>query len=173
MGHSPGDRATMILIRALVTPFAIAAIVLCCFAAETVPVYLERTPIHVVGGYSVGRVPLGGLELFEPPYDPQDSEGLSYPIVVQPALVRVGWDEEFILAERHPLPRYTTMGDQPDSSHPEWYIVVLLTGEVHTSYSYDRFLDLRADLGVPDSIEMRDARKVYYGGWIPRYRQSD
>jgi hypothetical protein len=39
---------------------------------------------------------------------------------------------------------------------------------VHTSYSYDAFLTLREEFGVPDTIEMRDARQVYYGGWIPR-----
>ena len=50
-----------------------------------------------------GREPLGGLELYEPPYDPQDGMGLAYHPVVQQALVRIGWDEDFILAERHPV----------------------------------------------------------------------
>jgi len=161
----------MVLIRAFVTPFLVATALLCCFAAETVPVYLERAPVQIVGGYSVGRAPLGGLELYEPPYDPKDGMGLAYHRVVEQALVRIGWDDKYILAERHPLGH--TMGDQPDSSHPKWYIVVVSTGEVRTSRSSDRFLDLRAELGVPDSIQMRDARKIYYGGWIPRYRQSD
>ena len=141
--------------------------------AELVPVSLERGPVQIVGEYSVGRVPLSGLELYKPPYDPRDGGGLSYPIAVREALVRLGWDEDFILAERHPLPLEPATTDQPDSSHPEWYIVVVSTGRVHTSYSYDAFLTLREEFGVPDTIEMRDARQVYYGGWIPRYRQSD
>jgi hypothetical protein len=161
----------VIIIRSLATTLVFATISLCCFAAETVPVYVERTPVDIVGGYSLGRTPLGGLQLYEPPYDPQDGLGLAYHAVAEQAVVSIGWNEDFIVAERHPLGY--VLGDRPDSSHPEWYVVVVSTGEVRTSYSYDRFLNLRAELGVPDSIEMRDARKVYYGGWIPRYRQSD
>jgi len=161
----------VIVARALVTPFVIGAVFLCCFAAELVPVYLERTPVQIVGGYSVGRNPLGALQLYEPPYEPQDEAvRLAYPVVVQEALVRIGWDEDFILVERHPLPPELerTLTDQPDSSRPKWYIVVVSTGEVHTTWSFDKFLTWKAELGVPDTIEMRDARQVYYGGWIPR-----
>jgi hypothetical protein len=164
----------MIIARALVTPFVIAGITLCCCCmgpwAETVPVYVERTPVDIVGGYSLGRPMLSGLELYRPS-DPDLGESGAYHVLVHEAVARIGWDDEFILVERHP--QGTTFDDKPVSPHPEWYVVVVSTGEVRTSYSYDRFLDLRAELGVPDSIEMRDARKVYYGGWIPRYRQSD
>jgi hypothetical protein len=164
----------VIIIRALVAPFVIAGIILCCCcmgpAAETVPIYVERTPVHIVGPYLLGRCMLCGLELHRPS-DPDLGEGGAYHVVVGDAVIRIGWDEQFILAERHPHEPCLTC--QPDSAHPEWYTIVVSTGEAHTSRSYDRFLSLRAELGVPDSIEMLDARKVYYGGWIPRYRQSD
>ena len=166
----------MILTRALIAPFVIAAIVLCCCCmgpwAETVPIYVERTPIPIVDPYSLGRCMWCALELYRPSA-PDLGEGGTYHVLVDGAVVRIGWDDEFILIERHPLPPDYAMTDKPDSAHPEWYIIIVSTGEVRTSRSYDRFLDLRAELGVPDSIEMRDARKVYYGGWIPRYRRSD
>jgi hypothetical protein len=152
----------MIVIRALVIPFIIAAVLLCCCgpAAEIAfPPTVERHPTELSGGYSLGRVYLGGLELFGPPH--VSDEYFSYSTVVDQAVVRIGWDEDFIVVERHPLGH--TIGDQPDSSHPEWHIVVVSTGEVHTTYSYDAFLTLRDQWGVPDSIEMRDASDVYRG----------
>ena len=156
----------MILIRALVTPVVIAVVLLCCCcpAAEVAfPPTMERDPTELTGGYSLGRIFLGGLKLYGPPivYVVEGQEHFDYPIIADQAVVKIGWDEDFILAERHPLGN--TLGDKPDSSHPGWYIVVVSTGEVQSRYSYDAFLSLREELGVPDSIEMRDAREVYGG----------
>jgi len=156
----------VILIRALVTPFVIAAAFLCCCcccepAAEVLPALLERERVHIVGGYSLGGWRGSGLELYEPPYDPMDGAGLAYDGVVEQTVVTIGWDEDFILIERHP-PRVTFL-HEPSTWHPEWYIVVVSTGEVQSRGSYDAFIRLREELGVPDSIEMRDAREVYGG----------
>jgi hypothetical protein len=156
----------MILIRALATPFVSAAVLLCCWcccepAAEVLPALLDRELVYVVGGYSLGG-PLGvGLQLYEPPHYPTDGTALTYDAVVEQTVVTIGWDEDFILVERHP-PRVAFL-HEPRSGHPEWYIVVVSTGEVHSHLSYDEFLLLREELGVADSIEMRDASDVYYG----------
>ena len=156
----------MILIRLLVTPFVIAATFLCCCfccepAAEVLPAILDRERVDIVGRYSLGGSLGVGLQLYEPPYDPHDGMGLAYHAVVEQTVVTIGWDEDFILVERHP-PRVTLL-HEPSTWHPEWYIVVVSRGEVHAAPSYDEFLRLREHLGVPDTIEMRDARDVYYG----------
>jgi len=153
----------VIIIRILIAPFVAAGVILCCCgpAAELVPVYLERTPVQIVGGYSIGIPRGGGLQLYQAPYDPGDGMGLAYHAAVEQSVVKIGWNEDFILVERHPLGHW--IRDQPDSSHPEWYIVDVSTGLVQCSYSYDAFLRSREKLGVPDTIEMRDAREVYGG----------
>jgi hypothetical protein len=154
----------VLVARVLIAPFIIAAVILCCFAAELVPVYVERTPIPIVGPYSLGRCMWCGLELYRSS-DPDPGEGRTYDVVVGDAVVRIGWDDQFVVAERHP---HEPSPSQPDSAHPEWYIIVVSTGEVHTSYRYETFARAAEKMGVPDTIEMRDARQVYYGGWIPR-----
>ncbi|NIN69949.1 MAG: hypothetical protein GTO63_35755 [Anaerolineae bacterium] len=118
---------------------------------------IERDPTELSGGYSLGRVFLGGLKLYAPPY--VDDQGENYPIVVDPAVVLIGWDEEFILVEQHPLGDW--IGDRPDSSNPRWHIVVVSTGEVYSDLSYESFLSHREALGIPDTIEMRSAYEVY------------
>ena len=162
----------------LVTLFVVVGILLCLFltgpwwgSAVLPPPWQhpERTPVEIVGGYSLGRPALGGLRLYLPPEPSDDGQG-SW---VEEAIVRIGWNEDFILIERHDLPLRRGLWQPLDFSHPEWHIIVVSTGEGSIRHSHDYFLKERARRGVPDSIEMRDARQVYYGGWIPRYRQSD
>ena len=86
-------------------------------------------------------------------------------------VVRIGWDDEFILVERHPLEPWMT--DQPDSSHREWYLVVVSTGDARFSRSYDRFLGFMTEEGVPDTIEMRDARQVFRASSFDRFQRSN
>ena len=125
---------------------------MCCCPGEYFEPILERDPVPIVGGYSLGR-PLGGdLQLYEP--------GL-YAIVEQ-SVVRIGWDEEFILVEQHPHGGWIL--DKPDTSNPRWHIIVVSTGKHFSWRSYDDFLFLRdVALRVPKTLEMRDAREVYYG----------
>jgi hypothetical protein len=156
----------VVIARVLIAPFVIAAIVFCCCccgepAAEVLPALLGRESVHIFGGYSLGGWLGQGLELHGPLCGLWDEVGPPYDVVVEPTVVTIGWDQDFILVERRP-PRVGFL-HEPSTWHPEWYIVVVSTGEVHTSYSYDAFLHLRQDLGVPESIEMRDASDVYYG----------
>jgi hypothetical protein len=157
----------MIITRALVAPFVIAAALQCCCCcgeptAEVLPALLRRDRVDIVGGYALGGWLGSGLELHKPPYpDPRDGTLLAYDAAVEQTVVTIGWDEDFILIERYP-PRVGFL-HEPTIWHPEWYIVVVSTGEVHRASSCDEFVRLREELGVPDSIEMRDARDVYYG----------
>ena len=159
----------MIIIRALATALGIAAIILQCsllggpLAGQPgLPWCPERTPVEIVGGYSLGRACLyGDLMLYEPPNHPKDHWGEGCVLVFRPVVVNIGWDEDFILVER-----YTLLDDLPfevSKSHPVRYILVVSTGEVRYATSHDEFLHLRKEMGVPDAIEMRDAREVYYG----------
>ena len=132
----------------------IATVLLCCSAGDffQTPILL-RDPVHIAGGYSLGR-PLGcDLELYEP----------GYFTAIEQAVVKIGWDEEFILVEQHP--RSGWIVGEPDSSNPRWHIIVVSTGKHFSWRSYDDSLFLRdVALRVPDTIEMRDAREVYDGG---------
>jgi hypothetical protein len=156
----------VIVARVLIAPFVIAAIVFCCCgpAAELAPIYLERAPVEIVGGYSIGRSWGGYLELLEPPCDPQDGTGrLGYRTVVEQAVVKIGWDQQFILVEQHPHSGWIL--GKPDSSNPRWHIIVVSTGKHFSWRTYDDFVFLRDRvLHVPDTIQMRDAEEVYSGG---------
>lgn len=149
----------MLVARALGTPLIIAAFSFCCFAAELVPPMLERDPVNIVGGYSLGRVRLGGLELYGTPYEPADGIGIAYPTVVEQEIVRIGWNRDFILMEQHPLGH--TSRATPDASNAKWHIVDVTTGRTYRYLSYEDFLLMREKLGIPDAIEMRSAHEVY------------
>jgi hypothetical protein len=156
----------MIIIRALVASLVITAALQCCCccgepAAEVLPALLRRDRVDIVGGYSLGGWLGDDLELYKPPYfDPRDGTLLAYEAVVEQTVVTIGWDEDFILIERYP-PRVGFL-HEPIVRHPEWYIVVVSTGEVQRALSCNEFLRLREQLGVPDSIELHDATEVYH-----------
>ena len=143
----------MILIRALAAPFIIAAVLLCCCGdfGDVGPIFFGQAPVEIVGGYSLGRPLAGGLQLYGPgPH-----------AIVGQSVVNIGWDEEFILVEQHPLVGST--GD-PRHAYPRWHIIIVSSGKHFSWRSYDDFLFLRDTvLHVPKTIEMRDAREVYYG----------
>jgi hypothetical protein len=105
--------------------------------------------------------------------DPDWGERGTYHVLVRGAVVRIGWDDEFILVERHPLPLESARTDQPDSSQREWYLVVVSTGDARFSRSYDRFLGFMTEEGVPDTIEMRDARQVFQTQLFDRFQRSN
>ncbi|NIV39571.1 MAG: hypothetical protein GWN58_62225 [Anaerolineae bacterium] len=139
----------------LVTLFA------CCCgpAAELVPVYVEKTPVEIVGGHALGRPALSGLRLYGEAYKCRDDPSATcYPTVIKQSVVRIGWDEEFILGERHP--REAWIFATPDASHATWFIIVVETSAVYEDLSQEEFAQRLRDLGVP-SIELRDAMDLY------------
>jgi len=153
----------VILARALATSVCTATVFLCRSSGEFFSPILDTDPVHIVGGYSIGRSLGCGLELLESAYSPQNSSGpLGYRTVIEPSVVRIGWDEEFIMVEQHFLPH--CLGDRPNGD-PRWHIIVVSTGKHYSWRTYDDFVSLRDRvLHVPDTIEMRDADEVYSQG---------
>ena len=139
----------------------LATIFACCCgpAAELVPVYVEKTPVEVVGGYSLGRPRLSGLKLYGQAYGCRDDpDATCYPTVVEESVVRIGWDEQYIIGERHP--QEAVIFAMPDASNATWFIVVVESNEVHEDLSSEAFVTLLDSLSIPD-IEVRDAVDVY------------
>lgn len=148
--------------RSLVIMLAVvASTFLCCgaceIAADEIGILIMSGPVEIVGGYSMGK-PLGGrLEVWAPPVEHED--GVSYSVVVGSEVVSIGWNEDFILAERHYLGEW--IGATPDSSKPKWYIIEVSSGKVHGDLSGERFQSLIEELSVQDSIEMLNAEEVF------------
>jgi len=146
--------------RIFILPLTI--ILSACFcgpAAELVPVYVEKPPIEIIAGYSLGRPALGGLELYGKAHECRDNpDDKCYPVVVEQSVVKIGWNDDFILVERHPLDTYILA--TPDATSPEWFIIILSSSSVHKTGLYEQFNDLKASLNIPD-IEMQNAMDIY------------
>jgi hypothetical protein len=152
---------TEMRVRVFMLPLSmfVMAVCACGPAAELVPVYVERTPVELAGGYSLGRPALGGLHLYGkayPCYD--DPSATCYPTIVEQSVVKIGWDDRYILVERHPL--NPVIFATPDATNPSWFVVVLSSGRVHEHLSYAEFTGLIESLGIAD-IDMQDAMEVY------------
>jgi len=132
----------------------------CCGpAAELVPVYVEKTPAEIVAGYSLGRPALSGLSLYGQAYSCRDDpDATCYPTVVEPSVVRIGWNGQYIIGERHP--RKALVFATPDAQNSTWFIIVVESNVVHEGLSYEEFAILLGSLGIPH-IELRDAMDVY------------
>jgi hypothetical protein len=132
----------------------------CCGpAAELVPVYVEKTPVEIVGGYTLGRSALSGLKLYGKAYKCfDDPSATCYPTIVEESVVRIGWDEDYILVERHP--REAVVFATPDTGNPTWFIVVIASDSVYADLSHEEFTERLDALGVP-RIGMQDAMDVY------------
>jgi hypothetical protein len=132
----------------------------CCGpAAELFPVYVEKTPIAVVGGYSLGRPILSGLRLYGAEhgcYD--DPKATCYPTVIEGSVVKIGWDDKYIIGERYP--DKDAIFAKPDASNPTWFVIVVESNAVYEDLSYDEFAELLGKLGIPN-LEMRNAMDVY------------
>jgi hypothetical protein len=149
----------MKIARNAILSLSIPAITFCCFASELVPLYVEKTPVEIGDGYSLGKPALSGLRLCGIPYACYDDPSATcYPTIVEQSVVKIGWDENFILVERHPLE--TLIFATPDATNPSWFIVVISSGIVYENLSYKVFDELIKTLGIRD-IEMQDALNVY------------
>jgi len=73
-------------------------------------------------------------------------------IVVVPSTVfAYGWNDDFILAKRHPRKKDRKV----DTSITHWYIVEVASGKVHGKLSEDEFNKLRTELKVPAEISLK------------------
>jgi hypothetical protein len=72
--------------------FLLLAASACCGpAAELVPVYVEKTPAAIVGGYMLGKPSSSGLKLYGkqyPCYD--DPKATCHPTIVEQNVVKIG-----------------------------------------------------------------------------------
>ena len=73
-------------------------------------------------------------------------------------MVKVGWNDDFILVERHP--RDTYIFATPDATIASWFIIDLSSGSVYKDLSSEEFSELIATLEIPD-IEMQEPMEIY------------
>ena len=134
-------------------------IIFCCFAGELLPGYVEKTPVEVIGGYSLGKPTGSGLSLYGPAYQCRDDpRATCYPTVVDQSVVKIGWNDDFILVERHP--RDTYIFATPDATIASWFIINLSSGTVYKDLSYEEFSEIIAKLEIRD-IELQEPREIY------------
>ena len=79
--------------------------------------------------------------------DPQSSSASS---VIWPMVFAFGWNDDFIIAQRHPA---RDNFDDVDMTVTEWYILVVAEGEVHGPLTEVEYRQLRQDLGVPSGLD--------------------
>lgn len=80
----------------------------------------------------------------------KDSQGSSASAVIWPMVFAFGWDEDFIIAQRHPA---RDGFDDVDMTVTEWYILVVAADEVYGPLTEAEYRQLRQELGVPSSLD--------------------
>jgi hypothetical protein len=71
--------------------------------------------------------------------------------VVPPTVFAYGWNDDFILAKRHPEKKDRKV----DTSVTYWYIIEVTSGDVHGLLNEDEFRKLRTKLKVPEEISFK------------------
>ena len=139
--------------------FSLTVIIFCCFAGELLPASVEKNPVEVIDGYSLGKPTGSGLRLYGPAYQCRDDpRATCYPTVVDQSVVKIGWNDDFILVERHP--RDTYIFSTPDATIASWYIIDLSSGIVYKDLLSEEFSELVATLEIPN-IEMQEPMDIY------------
>ncbi len=147
--------------RIVILPVTLILIAFCCCgpAWELVPAIVEKTPVKIIDGYSLGKPAGSGLRLYGKSYPCKDDPSAAcYPTIVEQSVVKIGWNDDFILVERHPLDTYIFA--TPDAANPSWFIVVLASKKVYRDLPYEEYTELIKTLNVPH-IEMQNAIDVY------------
>lgn len=72
---------------------------------------------------------------------PESSSGT---VVIPAMVVAYGWNDDFIIAQRHP---------DGDASVTEWYILIVAERAVHGPFDAAAFAQARQDLGVPAALD--------------------
>ena len=80
----------------------------------------------------------------------KDSQGSSASSVIWPMVFAFGWDEDCIIAQRHPA---RDGFDDVDMTVTEWYILVVAGDEVHGPLTEVEYRQLRQELGVPSALD--------------------
>ena len=125
----------------LLSIFAVTILVVGCPFMG--PVYEE----DLVNGYAVCA-----SDIMEQAAVVKKHKGSSLDTHVVPATVfAYGWNDDFILAKRHPVKKVTKV----DTSITYWYIVEVASGNVHGPLSEGEFNKLRTKLKVPAEISFK------------------
>ena len=74
--------------------------------------------------------------------------------VVPHTVFAYGWNDEFIIAKRHPEKKDRKV----DTSLTYWYIVEVASGNVHGPLSKDEFSKFRTELKVPPELSFKTVR---------------
>jgi hypothetical protein len=80
----------------------------------------------------------------------KDPQGSGASGVIPPMVFAFGWDDDFIIAQRHP---YDDGGDV-DETMTEWYILVIATDAVYGPLTEAAYQQLRQELGVPAALDI-------------------
>ena len=70
--------------------------------------------------------------------------------VVPATVFAYGWNDDFILAKRHPR-----KDRKVETSVTYWYIIEVTSGDVHGPLNEDEFRKLRTKLKVPEEISFK------------------
>ena len=81
----------------------------------------------------------------------KDKRGSFAKVVVPHTVFAYGWNEDFILAKRHPEKK----DKKVDTSVTYWYIIEVTSGDVHGPLNEDEFCKLRTRLKVPEEISFK------------------
>jgi len=80
----------------------------------------------------------------------KDPQGSGASVVIWPMISAFGWNDDFIIAQRHPV---RGDFDDVDMTVTEWYILAVAEGEVHGPLTEPEYRQLRQELGVPSDLE--------------------
>jgi hypothetical protein len=80
----------------------------------------------------------------------KDPQGSGASVVIWPMISAFGWNDDFIIAQRHPA---RDDFDDVDMTVTEWYILVVAEDEVYGPLTEAEYRQLRQDLGVPSGLD--------------------
>ena len=127
----------------LLSTFAVAIFVGGCFLG---PIYEE----DLVNGYAVWATDV--MEQAKIVKKRKEiSSTTTFNTVVPATVFAYGWNEDFILAKQHPRKSYREV----DTSITYWYIIEVISGDVHGPLNEDEFRKLRTKLKVPEEISFK------------------
>lgn len=89
----------------------------------------------------------------------KDPQGSGASVEIWPMISAFGWNDDFIIAQRHPVREGV---DDVDMTVTEWYILVVAERVVHGPLTETEFRQLRQDLGVPTCLEFSQTIEPEY-----------
>ncbi|MCD4668911.1 MAG: DUF3997 domain-containing protein [Actinomycetia bacterium] len=87
----------------------------------------------------------------------KDPQGSSASSVIWPMVFAYGWNNDFIVAQRHPSRGGST---EVDLTVTEWYVLVVATETVHGPLTEAEYHQLRQELGVPAGLDFSHTIKA-------------